>query len=293
MLSLRITPAIFAFSVALALTQPAVAQSDSSAKAANPTSSTDAPDLSKGMEGVNADLVAARAATKEKRYADSEALMLKLTAEKPNLIVPFMELGLAQLGLKKYAEAESSFKIALGVDIKSEKIKHSEDYYNPDAPGRTKITRNTLGGFAVNEQNRTPEIKGVGFMSLGEIYIRTNRVPEAKQAFDDAIKSNPTQAAQYLLNETIFFYQIGDGADQLESANKAIALDPNKPSLYYFKGQSLVSQTAVDPKTGKLTLPPGCAEAYQKYLELEPAGQFAAESKGVLTAAGIPIKGRK
>jgi len=55
----------------------------------------------KVAENANAELIAARAATKEKRYADSEALMLKATASQPELILPWVELGLAQLGLKK------------------------------------------------------------------------------------------------------------------------------------------------------------------------------------------------
>ena len=37
---------------------------------------------------VNAAVVAARAATKDKRYADSEALMLKVTSSRPELVIP-------------------------------------------------------------------------------------------------------------------------------------------------------------------------------------------------------------
>ncbi len=33
-------------------------------------------------------------------------------------------------------------------------------------------------------------------------------------------------------------------------------------------------------------MPPGCVEAYRKYLELEPNGQVAPDAKGVLAAAG-------
>ena len=70
----------------------------------------------KESEGLNAAIVAARKATAEKRFADSEAMMAKVTADNPKLILPWVELGLAQLGLKKYPEAENSFKMALGVD---------------------------------------------------------------------------------------------------------------------------------------------------------------------------------
>src|SRR6266700_2092041 len=65
------------------------------------------------VDAANADLKLARAANAEKRYADAEALMRKDTALKPSMLQLWVELGTAQLGLKKYEEAEISFKAAL------------------------------------------------------------------------------------------------------------------------------------------------------------------------------------
>jgi tetratricopeptide (TPR) repeat protein len=219
-------------------------------------SSSPAPDAGKKTAGtVDAEVVAARAATREKRYADSEALMLKATASQPEAILPWVELGLAQIGLRKYAEAEKSFKIALGID-----------------------------------QSPTPEIQGVAYSSLGEIYARTGRITEAEAAFDTAVKVFPSDAALYLRNETILFVQVGNTDAQLRAVEKAITVDPGRAILYYFKGQALVPKATVDPQTHKMILPPGCAEAYQKYLELEPRGQFAYDARGLLTTAGLPLK---
>ena len=260
-----------------------------------------APDAGmKGAESVNSELVAARTASKEKRYADSEALMLKATASHPELILSWMELGLAQIGLKKYTDAENSFKVALGIDSASLRLVRANDFYQqPDkkdavASTATRATRNTaVGGTVVNTQSRTPEIQGVAYSSLGEIYIRTNRVAEAQAAFDTAAKVFPSQAPLYRRNETIFFFQTGKSDAQLDAADKAFAVDPSRAMLYYFKGQALVSKAAVDPQTQKMILPPGCAESYQKYLELEPNGQFSNDAKGVLNAAGLPLKNGK
>ena len=255
-------------------------------------SKSDSGNAAKVIQNLNADVVAARKATAEKRYADAEALMLKVTAVKPELLVPRLELALAQLGLKKYSEAEINFKMVLGIDPKSEKMAHSDDFYRPDAPQVTQNSRNTMGGEVISGQSRTAEIAGVSYGSLGEIYLRTNRIPEAQAAFDSAVKANPSQAALYLRNETIFFFQIGNADAQLAAAEKAISVDPNRAMLYYFKGQALASKATVDPQTQKMTLPPGCAEAYRKYLELEPGGQFSADAKSLLAAAGVPIPAR-
>ena len=222
--------------------------------------------------------------------------MLQATSEKPDLLVPRIELGLAQLGEKKYAEAETTFKIVLGTDPASQQLAHSDDFYQkgPGPEGEaTHSSRNAVGGTALAPQNRTPQIKGVALSSLGEIYIRTSRIPEAQQSFDDAVKSNPGDAALYLRNETIFFFQTGNSDAQLAAAEKALAVDPTRASLYYFKAQALTSKATVDPKTQKMVLPPGCAEAYQKYLQLDPNGQFAPDTRSLLAAAGIPASGKK
>lgn len=249
--------------------------------------------------GLNAAIVAARKATAEKRFADSEGMMVKVTADNPKLILPWVELGLAQLGLKKYPEAENSFKMALGVDPASIERAQSQDFYQSSdkrdavAPTATRNTRNTVGGEVNNAQSRTPDIKGVSWASLGEIYAHESKIKEAQEAFDNAVTAFPVQAAQYRRNETISFFQVGNSDAQLAAAEKAIALDPSRAAMYYFKGQALVSKATLDPKTQQMVLPPGCADAYQKYLELDPNGPYSADAKGVLAGAGIPAKAGK
>ena len=253
----------------------------------------------KDPENLNAAIVAARKATAERRFADSEALMAKVTADNPKLILPWVELGLAQLGLKKYAEAENSFKLALGIDAESIERAHSQDFYQSSdkrdavAPTATRNTRNTVGGVVNNAQSRTPDIQGVSWASLGEIYAHQGKVNDAQEAFDHAVSAFPAQAAQYRRNETISFLQVGNSDAQLAAADKAIALDPSRGALYYFKGQALVSKATLDPKTQQMVLPDGCADAYQRYLELDPNGPYSADAKGVLTGAGIPVKAGK
>jgi tetratricopeptide (TPR) repeat protein len=258
-----------------------------------------APAGKKDSESLNAQIVAARKATAEKRFADSEAMMLKVTADNPKLVLPWVELGLAQLGLKKYPEAENSFKMALGLDPKSTQLAHQDEFYQSNdkpgivAPTATRNARNTVDGTINNAQSRTPDIKGVSWASLGEIYIHQGKVKEAEEAFDNAVAAFPPQTAQYRRNETILFFQVGNSEAQLTAAEKAIELDPARAAMYYFKGQALVSKATVDPTTQKMVLPPGCADAYQKYLDLDPNGPYSADAKGVLAGAGIPLKAGK
>lgn len=240
------------------------------------------------VEGINNDLKAARAANQEKRFADAETLMLKDTATRHDQPYLWIELGLAQMGQKKYEEAEVSFNTALYGGDSAQTKAPSGSFYTAD--GRT--ASNTAGGTVTRPANlkSKAEIDGLSLSNLGEIYIHTNRVPEAKTAYDEAVKANPSQAGLYLRNEAIFFLQAGKAVEQVEAANKAIAVDPTRAALYFYKGQGLAAQATIDASTQKLILPAGCAEALQKYLDLDTSGPYAADAKGMLSAAGVPLK---
>jgi hypothetical protein len=105
---------------------------------------------------------------------------------------------------------------------------------------------------------------------------------------------NSTQAVFYLTNEAKIFYQIHNADAQIAASDDAIKADtdPNDPKLaidYYLKANGLVPKTTMDPKTQKLVAPPGCMEAYQKYLDLAPTGPYASEVKDILASFGQKI----
>jgi hypothetical protein len=81
---------------------------------------------------------------------------------------------------------------------------------------------------------------------------------------------------------------------QVAAAQEAIKVDPNQPVLYYIVGQGLVQKATMEPdpknpKVQRIVLPPGCGEAYQKYLDLAPTGPYAADAQGILAQAGQKI----
>ncbi|HUH62865.1 MAG TPA: hypothetical protein VLZ50_07700 [Terracidiphilus sp.] len=250
------------------------------------------------VDAINADLKTAAAALQEKRYADAETVMLKLTAQRPDLILPWVHLGTAQIGLKKYSDAEVSFDNALGGNpgpTRDVRQAGGAGFYQPDAkPGAVAPTATRASAPAlattVTKQNLTPDILGAALTGIGEVYIRTNRIPDGQAAFDQAAKANPPQGAFYLRNEAILLLQTGHAAEQVVAAEAALALDPKRADLYFFKGQGLAAQATIDSKTQKLVLPAGCAEALQRYLELDPSGQYSTDAKGMLAAAGVTVK---
>ena len=212
------------------------------------------------IKNLNADLSDARAANKDKKYDVAETPMVKDTGLKPDGELLWYELGNAELGLKKWDEATAAYKKAIDLSSASKKP--------------------------------SPELIAGAHAGLGEVYARSNKAEDAASEYDLAVKTNPAKAAFYLSNETVVFQNVGNADAQVAAADKAIAADPKNPLPYYLKGQGLAGKITVDPKTGAYILPPGCADAYKKYLELAPTGQFAAESKAILDASQTKVENK-
>ncbi len=210
-----------------------------------------------GPKAAKADIDAKEAEIKTAKYTEVETLMQKDTAARPAESVLWTQLGQAQLGLRKFDEATVSFKKSLELETAAK---------TPNA-----------------------QAQGAANSGLGEIYARTGKVPEANAAYDAAAKANPASAAVYLKNEAVIFFQMNNGDAQIAAADEAIKADPTVAIVYYLKGQGLIQKATFDAKTSKIVLPPGCAEAYQKYLDLAPTGQFAGEVKGILDQASQKV----
>ncbi len=210
-----------------------------------------------GASASKADIAAKVEEIKTAKYTDIQSLMTKDSAAKPDEALLWSNLGYAQAGLKNYDDAITSYKKALDLETASKK---------PRMP--------VIG--AANE-------------GLGEVYARTGKVPEANAAFDAAAKADPPNAPLFLRNEAVIFYQLNNNAAEAAAADEAIKIDPNQALLYYIKGQGLIANATIDPKTNRIVLPPDCVAAYQKYLELAPEGPYAGEVAGILQQAGEKV----
>jgi len=207
------------------------------------------------VKTLNADLATARQDIANKKFDEAAALMQKDTAAKPDAAVLWVELAIAQNGLKKYDDAITAAKKAIETNAASKKP--------------------------------SPEIEGAANNTLGESYAATNKISDATAAYDAAAKAQPANAGMYYSNEAIVLAKSGGAADAVAAAaDRAIAADPKKPVPYYLKGQALIAKATVDPKTSRIVAPPGCEEAYQKYLELDPNGPMAADAKNILEQIG-------
>ena len=75
--------------------------------------------------------------------------------------------------------------------------------------------------------------------------------------------------------------------DAIVAFDKAIAADPTKAMAYYWKGINMIGKATL--KDDKMVAPDGTAEAFQKYMELDPTGQFRT-AKEMLASIGATVE---
>ena len=231
------------------------------------------------IQNLNTLLTQARADNKAGNYDAAIKAMQDATAAKPDEGILWITLGDAQLGA---ADTAAKAAKAAGTSPTDPAIAGK---YNDAATSYKK-------GVDLNAASKkpSPETAAVGYNQLGQVYAKQGNAKDAADAYEQAAKAVPTNAGMYYFNEAATLYNAGKLPESEAAADKAIAADPKKAEAYYIKGQALITQATVDPKTQKIVAPPGTAEAYQMYLELAPDGPHATDVKGILDSIGAQVK---
>lgn len=208
------------------------------------------------VKNLNASLAKARADIAAGNFQPAIDAMTQAVAAKPDEAVLVYTLGQAQLGATKYDDAITSFKKAI-----------------------------ELG---TNAKKPQPEVIGASYNDLAKAQAKGGKVDDAVASYEAATKIDPPHTELYAMNETVTLTQANKPDLAAAAADRVIAANPKRADAYYLKAQALVQKATVD-KSGKIVLPPGCEEAYQKYLEIAPTGPHAAEVKEVLASAGETV----
>ncbi|SFS20921.1 Tetratricopeptide repeat-containing protein [Granulicella pectinivorans] len=222
------------------------------------------------VANLNAMLGSARADIKAKNFDNAVTTMTQATAAKPDESILWVVLGDAQLGAADAAKAKGD---ATAV----------QKYKDAAASYQKGIDLNAVA------KKPSPETAGAAYNQLGQALAKSGDPKAASAAYDGAAKAQPAQSGMYMFNEAATLLNAGLNDDAALAADKAIAADPKRADAYYIKGQALISKVTVDPKTQKIVAPPGCVEAYQKYLEIAPDGPHAKDVADILTGIGATV----
>ena len=126
------------------------------------------------------------------------------------------------------------------------------------------------------------------YNNLAEVYSKSNKVDDAVTNYNKAAQLDPEHAGTYLFNEGAILTNAGKVDEAIVAFDKVIAADPTKAAAYYWKGVNLIGKATL--KGDKMIAPDGTAQAFQKYLELEPDGKLAQPAKDMLASIGATVE---
>jgi tetratricopeptide (TPR) repeat protein len=143
---------------------------------------------------------------------------------------------------------------------------------------------------ATNEKDPAAAAKSLAayYNNLAEAYAKSNRVDDAVKTYELAAQADPSNAAQYYFNTGAVLTNAGKVDDALKAFDKVIVADPNRADAYYWKGVNMIGKATL--QGDKMVAPPGTAESFQKYLELQPTGTYADAAKQMLTSIGSSVE---
>lgn len=122
--------------------------------------------------------------------------------------------------------------------------------------------------------------------ALGTNLARIGKLDEAGTACDKAAALDPPNAGVCWRNIGIVLRNANKMKEATAPLQKATQIDPKNPDGWYLLATSLLASIETKQQGDKLiyTIPPGTADAYQKYLDLAPNGPHAQECKDALAS---------
>jgi tetratricopeptide (TPR) repeat protein len=152
---------------------------------------------------------------------------------------------------------------------------------------------------AAKEANNNKNL-AIYYNNLGQADSKIGKLDDAIAAYNQAVQLDATNAGMYYFNEGAVYSNAGKVDDALAAFNKVIAIDPataadpdvakkRQAAAYYQKGINLIGKATIG-KDNKMIVPDGTAEAFQKYLELDPDGRDAQTAKDMLASIGASVE---
>src|SRR5581483_10235986 len=212
------------------------------------------------IKALNEKLAGARTAMQGGQWDQAVQQMTEATQVDPNRDLIWYTLGEAYSGQAKQtsktdrAAAKDIYQKAVDAYQKAIAIKPVADYYN----------------------------------NLAQAQAAVGQTDDAIKSYQQASQLDPTRAGMFLFNIGAVQTNAGKVDDAIETFKKVIAADPNRADAYYQLGVNMLGKATL--KGDKMVAPDGTAEAFQKYLELQPNGPYAQSAKDLLASIGSSVE---
>jgi len=118
---------------------------------------------------------------------------------------------------------------------------------------------------------------------------KAKKFDEAQAELNKAAQLDPPNAGKYYYNLGAVLVNTGQSAAAEEAFKKAIQANPDYADAQFQYATALSAKLTTD-KDGKVVAPEGLQQALEKYLQLQPTGQFAEAAKAMLQMIGATIQ---
>ena len=118
---------------------------------------------------------------------------------------------------------------------------------------------------------------------------KAKKFDEAQNELNKAAQLDPPNAGRYYYNLGAVFVNNGQAAAAEVAFKKSIEANPDYADAQ-FQYATALSAKLVTGSDGKVVAPDGMKDALEKYLQLDPTGQFSDAAKGMLQMIGATIQ---
>jgi tetratricopeptide (TPR) repeat protein len=224
----------------------------------------------------------------DKQAKENAAIMAKNKA-----LNDIFNAGKEALNAKNYDVAVDSFQKGVEMDPNQNVIwANLADAYVGQAGAKTGADQQAVLDKALEAYSKAIALKPDNpayHNNYALTLARAKKYDEAQGELNKAAALDPPNAGRYYYNLGAVYVNGGQSAPAEEAFKKAIEANPDYAEAQ-FQYASALSAKLVTGADGKVVAPPGMKEALEKYLALEPTGQFADAAKGMLQVIGATIQ---
>ncbi len=235
-----------------------------------------------------------RSLSKEQKEAiDKQAKENAAIIAKNKALNDTFNAGKEALLAKNYDGAVDSFQKGVEMDPSQNVIwANLADAYVGEAGAKTGPDQQPALDKAAQAYAKAIELKpdSAGYHNnYGLTLARLKKFDEAQAELNKAAALDPPSAAHYYYNLGAVYVNAGQSGPAEAAFKKAIDTNPDYAEAQYQYATALSARLSTGAD-GKVVAPPGMREALEKYLQLDPMGQFADAAKGLLQAIGATIE---
>ena len=193
--------------------------------------------------------------------------------------------GMVGLQTKNFAGAVAGLSRAAELDPTQHVVfANLGDAQAQFALSKTGADRTQLYQESIASYNKAIELDATNAAyhnNLGLVMIRAGQEEEGKLKLAEAAMLDPVNGAKFYFNLGAVMVNTGNTQGAIDAFRSATETDANYSMAYYQLGMALVGM-AETKEDGSVVPAPGTIAAFEKYIELEPAGDYTPSAQGML-----------